>query len=163
MTSVVMFTTKLNPVNNALVVNGDHVTAYGLAGEHTLEHIVDWHGDYGATYFYQAELLYDNDWTWKNGDYVGYNVDESVNNHLGYGVSVYSYLRDLDVTASSAIKAPEKSGVYFKTASAIFMNGNGGFDHVINQSGAAANTNDRLSYQCSWNGQENATPEFFLQ
>lgn len=50
-----------NPVNNALVVNGDHVTAYGLAAEHTLEHIVDWKGDYGATYFYQAELLYDND------------------------------------------------------------------------------------------------------
>ncbi len=41
---------------HGLVVSGDSVTAYGLAVEHTLNDLVQWNGNDGATYFYQSEL-----------------------------------------------------------------------------------------------------------
>jgi len=48
-----------NPVNHALLVEGDYVTAYGLFAEHTLKTLVTWTGNFGKTYFYQSELPYD--------------------------------------------------------------------------------------------------------
>lgn len=53
-----------NPVSNGIVVNGDNVTAYGLACEHTLEEMTYWAGNYGKTYFYQSEFPYDVDSSW---------------------------------------------------------------------------------------------------
>lgn len=53
-----------NPVSTGFVVNGDHVTAYGLAVEHTLGEMTKWNGNYGKTYFYQSELPYDVDTEW---------------------------------------------------------------------------------------------------
>merc|ERR1712064_237185 len=44
------------PCNNALVVNGDDVTMYGLAAEHTLTDIVVWNGERGSTFFFQADF-----------------------------------------------------------------------------------------------------------
>lgn len=41
-----------NPVSHGAVVNGDHVTAYGLAVEHVLGEMTMWNGNYGKTYFY---------------------------------------------------------------------------------------------------------------
>jgi hypothetical protein len=41
-----------NPVQKALIVNGDNVTAYGLFAEHTLQTIVAWIGNNGKTFFY---------------------------------------------------------------------------------------------------------------
>ena len=32
---------------------------YGLAVEHTLGDLTQWHGERGATYFYQSEMPYD--------------------------------------------------------------------------------------------------------
>ena len=43
-------------VKNGLVVDGDDVTAYGLAVEHTDQNQVVWRGERGRTYFYQCEL-----------------------------------------------------------------------------------------------------------
>lgn len=48
-----------NYVANGIVIAGDHVTAYGLASEHTLEDLVVWNGNWGQTVFYQSEFPYD--------------------------------------------------------------------------------------------------------
>ena len=48
-----------NPVENGLIVNGDNVTGYGLACEHTLGDLLQWNGDNGRSYFYQSEFPYD--------------------------------------------------------------------------------------------------------
>jgi hypothetical protein len=48
-----------NPVDTGLTVNGDHVTGYGLACEHTLKDLLVWNGDFGKSYFYQSEFPYD--------------------------------------------------------------------------------------------------------
>ena len=49
----------LNKAANALVVNGDNVTMYGLMVEHFQEYDVIWRGEYGKTYFLQNEKCYD--------------------------------------------------------------------------------------------------------
>ena len=43
------------------MVDGDDVTTYGLAVEHTLEDLTVWNGEGGQVYFYQSELPYDVD------------------------------------------------------------------------------------------------------
>ena len=45
-----------NPVDHGLIVTGDNVNAYGLAVEHTLQDLVQWTGENGATYFFQSEM-----------------------------------------------------------------------------------------------------------
>jgi len=102
-----------NPVDNGVIINGDHITAYGLAAEHTLADLVHWNGEYGEVYFYQSELPYDADSTYSSNGYAGYRVADHVQNHKAYGVGVYSYFRDNDVTVESGIRAPEVDGVVF--------------------------------------------------
>ena len=49
---------KKNPVDTGLQVNGDNVIGYGLAVEYKypwLGNLLEWNGDNGKTYFYQAE------------------------------------------------------------------------------------------------------------
>lgn len=41
-----------------LRVDGDDVTMYSLAVEHTLKDLTVWNGERGRTYFYQSELPY---------------------------------------------------------------------------------------------------------
>ena len=48
-----------NPSNNGLIVNGDHVTIYGLFVEHHQQYQTLWNGNWGRLYFYQSELPYD--------------------------------------------------------------------------------------------------------
>ena len=72
--------------NNALIVNGDNVKAYGLACEHTLQDIVIWNGDNGEVNFYQCELPYDvqNHWNYSGFKIIG-------NNFKGYGMGIYCF------------------------------------------------------------------------
>merc|ERR1712139_511214 len=61
------------------------VIAYGPSCEHTFKNILDWRGEGGRVYFYQAELPYHDD----DINIVGYNVDYSVQHHEAHGVGVY--------------------------------------------------------------------------
>mmetsp|Transcript_108543 Transcript_108543/g.315712 ORF Transcript_108543/g.315712 Transcript_108543/m.315712 type:complete len:265 (-) Transcript_108543:419-1213(-) len=82
-----------NPVKNGLVVDGDDVTTYGLAVEHTLEDLTVWNGEGGQVFFYQSELPYDVDQaSWGDKDFVGYRVSSDVQTHDAYGVGVYTYV-----------------------------------------------------------------------
>mmetsp|Transcript_91663 Transcript_91663/g.258289 ORF Transcript_91663/g.258289 Transcript_91663/m.258289 type:complete len:407 (-) Transcript_91663:570-1790(-) len=67
-----------NPCQTGLVVNGDDVTIYGLAVEHTLGDLVQWSGNRGRTFFYQSELPYDVTQAYGDAGYVGYRVNDSV-------------------------------------------------------------------------------------
>lgn len=139
-----------NPVDNGLVVNGDHVTAYGLACEHTLGEMTYWAGDYGKTYFYQSEMPYDVGSDWEAKGYAGYTVADNVTNHEGYGIGVYSYFRDYNVTANSGIKAPEVSGVKFTDSLTVFLNGNGGIANVVNNDKKSVSSHAGQQWNCSY-------------
>merc|ERR1712176_397868 len=81
---------RVSVANNAVVVNGNDVTAYCLMAEHTREHNVLWNGDRGSTYMFQNELPY-------TGEQVGvrtfgpnqraYKVTGA--EHRGYGLGAY--------------------------------------------------------------------------
>ena len=150
-----------NPCSTALHVSGDHVTAYGLAAEHTLSDLVLWEGEHGATYFYQSELPYDGTQaglsqtptptlaltqtpTLTNrrsqagfGDkgYAGYRVSPTVREHDAWGVGVYHYFPYAPVTVQSAIVAPEALVGRFVSPLSVYLNGNGTVLHVINSHG----------------------------
>jgi len=79
---------------------------YGLAVEHTLHDLVQWSGQAGETYFFQAELPYDATQAFGDAGYVAYRVTDSVLSHKAFGVGVYHYFRDNQVLVRSAIAAP---------------------------------------------------------
>jgi len=124
-------------VINALEVNGDNVTMYGLFAEHTLGHQTVWNGENGKTFFYQCELPYDV--TQQNfGDqgYAGYVVADHVQAHALHGGGVYSFFRDHDVRAQCAFRVPEgRSGITLQNIFTVFLNGNGGINHILNGHG----------------------------
>lgn len=124
-----------NHVDSGIKVNGDHVTAYGLAAEHTLGHLVEWNGNNGETYFYQSEYPYDVTQDYGDKKFAAYKVADSVTSHKGYGVGVYSFFRDNDVRVPSGIQAPSVPGVSFTNSLTVFLNGKGSIDHVINDQG----------------------------
>jgi len=139
-----------NPCDHGLVVEGDHVTMYGLAVEHTLKDLVQWSGDDGATYFFQSELPYDV--TQENfGDpgYVGYRVTDAVTSHRGYGVAVYHFFRDFPVTVQSGIHAPPWLENSFQSPLSVYLTGKGTVLHVINDKGESTSEGNQASWHCS--------------
>jgi len=147
-----------NPVNHGLVVDGDHVTAYGLAVEHTLKDLVMWNGDFGATYFFQSELpcelllwpcqlccefdrhavVVADDVTQQNfGDrnYTSYRVASDVTSHHGFGVGVYTYFRDYYVTVHSGIVCPTSLIPNFVNPLSVYLSGHGVLQHIIDDEG----------------------------
>lgn len=79
-------------------MNGDNVTGYGLACEHTLGNLLEWNGENGKTYFYQSEYPYDvSQANYGDLNYAAYKVGDNVKNHDAWGAGVYTYFRDYDV------------------------------------------------------------------
>eukprot|EP00600_Ochromonadales_sp_CCMP1393_P000501 CAMPEP_0174980406 /NCGR_PEP_ID=MMETSP0004_2-20121128/15335_1 /TAXON_ID=420556 /ORGANISM="Ochromonas sp., Strain CCMP1393" /LENGTH=656 /DNA_ID=CAMNT_0016232073 /DNA_START=242 /DNA_END=2212 /DNA_ORIENTATION=+ len=97
-----------NAVKHGVVVQADHVFAYGLAAEHTTEDNVLWQGDFGTTFFYQAEIMYDyvDSAQW---DYSCYTIRApnggNITTHTASGLGCYSYFRDAAVLAVAGINA----------------------------------------------------------
>jgi hypothetical protein len=130
---------------NGLIVNGDNVTIYGLFNEHHNEYQTIWNGEGGRLYFYQSEIPYEvpDQASWMSNagtvnGYASYKVADSVKTHEAWGLGVYSYFRDANVKAHSAIEVPDVPGVKIHHATSIFLAGNGEITHVINQTGSAA-------------------------
>ena len=85
-----------NTSKNGLVVNGDHVTCYGLFVEHFQEYDVLWNGEDGRTFFLQNEKCYDppGNAAWMSHDgrkkgYAAYKVAPKVTKHRAIGLGVY--------------------------------------------------------------------------
>ena len=159
-----------------MVVEGDDVSMFGLAVEHSLGDLTVWRGDRGQTYFYQSELPYDvSPDTWPSS-LAGYRVDEGVTSHTGVGVGVYHFFRDYHVTVDSGIVAPiantssknnkfssnnnkdggissssssssSSSGVSFVSPLGVYLSGNGVMNHVINDQGDSTGPD---SNQAAW-------------
>lgn len=138
-------------------MNGNNVTGYGVACEHTLENLLEWNGENGKTYFYQSELPYDVDNTYGESGYTSYKVNENVQNHESWGAGVYSYFRDNSVSVDSAILAPNNSNVKFHNSLTVFLNGNGEINHVINMEGEKVSNSSHISYNCEFDRSKYST------
>ncbi len=117
-----------DPANNGLIVNGDHVTIYGLAVEHFEQNQVEWFGQEGSVYFYQSELPYVVD----PGAIVpaSFKVEDGVNRFAGYGFGVYDYFTSGgDPYSLSAIEAPAHPGISFTHMVTVAL---GGGKHITN-------------------------------
>ena len=129
---------------HGVVVNGDDVTATGLFVEHYQENQTIWNGEGGRTIFYQSEIPYDppSQAAFMDGDrlgYASYRVADGVTSHDATGLGVYSFFnQDVDIRAESGIQAPNAAGVRFRSMTSVFLNGSGGINHVINDTGAPA-------------------------
>merc|ERR1712232_101720 len=89
---------------NGLVVNGDNVTIYGLAVEHTYNDLVNWQGEGGLIFFFQSELPYHDPKFWNYG-YVGYRVGYGVRRHTAYGVGIYQVFPTYSLDAGIRVPA----------------------------------------------------------
>ncbi|MFE6236649.1 adenylyl cyclase [Cellulosimicrobium sp. NPDC057862] len=133
-----------NTGDHGVVVNGDDVTATGLFVEHYQKNQTIWNGERGRTVFYQSEIPYDvpSQAAFMDGDrkgYASYRVGDHVQRHDALGLGVYSFFNQgVDVRVASGIQTPVRAGVTFRSMTSVFLNGSGGIDHVINDTGAPA-------------------------
>jgi hypothetical protein len=133
----------VNPADNGLIVNGDRVTAYGLAVEHYQKYEVTWNGEQGRTYFFQNELPYDvpDQAAWVHGGtngYAAYKVADRVTSHQAWGLGSYCvFTQNADVFTDRAYEVPDTRGVVFTDLMIVCLNGagGGGIQHCINDFG----------------------------
>lgn len=146
----------VNVANHGLVVNGDFVTALGLAVEHYEQNQVVWNGEHGQTIFYQSELPYDvpsqSAWTQGNANgYSSYAVSNGVNYHQAYGLGVYSFFdQGVDIVEDSAITVPDAEDVSITHAVSVFIAGSGSITHVVNNAGGSVGGSFGLSFLPSY-------------
>jgi hypothetical protein len=131
-----------NVADTGLVVNGNHVTAYGLAVEHYQKNEVVWNGQKGQDIFFQNEMPYDppSQAAWMSGSSDGYPafvISPRVTSFSGYGMGSYCFF-DLGVPIESAtaFSVPVTPGVQLNDVFTRFLNGSGSIDHVVNTTGA---------------------------
>ncbi len=145
-----------NTADTGVIVNGDYVTAYGLFVEHYQKTETIWNGEYGRTIFFQNEMPYEppSQAAWQHkgvNGYAAYKVADSVENHEAWGMGSYSYFNvGPDIRAERAFEAPVTPNVKFHSLVTVFLNGNGGIDHVINDTGAAVNSTNQVSNVVSY-------------
>ena len=135
-----------NPSASGLVVNGDHVTVYGLFAEHFEEYQVIWNGEGGEVYFYQSELPYDapDQSRWQHNGingYASYKVADHVQQHAAWGLGVYGVFTRSDTTCFNAYEAPDAPGIALHHLTSIWIIGKPitEITHVINGTGLTTN------------------------
>jgi hypothetical protein len=137
-----------NTAENGLIVNGNHVLAYGLAVEHFQRNEVIWNGQSGEDVFFQNEMPYDppsqSVWT-ASPTQVGYPaflVTNKVTRFQGYGMGSYSFFNgNGPIYSAEAFQAPNTRGVQFHDLLTVFLNpngGQGGINSVINGVGGSS-------------------------
>jgi hypothetical protein len=133
-----------NTSDTGVLVNGANVTMYGLFVEHFQKFEVLWNGDNGRTVLFQNEMPYDppNQAAWTHDGILGwaaYKVGDSVTRHDGWGLGSYCFFHvDPSIHASPAFEAPVTEGVKFHDMLTVSLGGVGTIDHVINDTGGAA-------------------------
>jgi hypothetical protein len=143
-----------NPTKNGLVVNGNHVTIYGLFNEHHEEYQTLWNGNNGRVYMYQSEIPYDvpNQESWMSGKtngFASYKVAGNVTSHEAWGLGVYCYFRDAAVKANSGFEAPVAPGVKLHNLTSIWLDGKTGSEitHIVNDIGDRVYGRDKAMRQ----------------
>ena len=137
-----------NRADTGVVVNGDHVLAYGLFVEHYQKFDVVWNGQDGEDVFFQNEMPYDppSQSAWMSSPstdgYAAFLVTPRVHTFQGYGMGSYSFFDlGIPIFATQAFQSPHRPGVQFHDVFTIFLNatgGSGGIDSVINGTGGSS-------------------------
>ena len=131
---------EINTTRNGLVVNGDHVTIYGLFNEHFQEYQTYWTGEHGRTYFYQCETPYDAPsqeyYMSENGTragYAAYKVADNVNTHEAFAFGIYDVLLR-EIMIENSIEVPDKTGIrmYHMCNNTLSGGGAKGFNYILN-------------------------------
>jgi len=140
---------------HGLVVNGDHVSIYGLFNEHFQGYQTLWNGEHGRTFFYQSEIPYrpPSNAVWNdNGKpgYASYKVADHVQDHEAYGLGIYSFFKgettiSNKVRLENAMEVPNHSGILVKHIS-LFSGPEGGINHPINGSGPSTKPLELLQH-----------------
>src|SRR4051812_5706731 len=134
----------INTADTGVVVNGDDVTAYGLFVEHYQRYDVVWNGENGRTIFFQNEMPYDppNQAAWMHdgvNGFAAYKVADSVTMHEAWGLGSYCFFNvDPSIHATRAFEVPVTPGVKLHDILTVSLGGVGTIDHVVNDTGAAA-------------------------
>ena len=130
-----------------VIVNGNNVTAYGLAVEHYQQYETIWNGQGGTVLFYQNENPYEvpNQAAWMSSatqdGYPAFYVPSSVSTFQGYGMGSYSYFNQgVNIQNAMAFQAPDTPGVQFHDLLTVWLNGSGGINSVINGTGTAVSS-----------------------
>jgi hypothetical protein len=136
---------KSNRADNALTVNGDNVTAFGLFVEHYQRSQVIWNGQDGTDIFFQNEMPYDppRQAAWRRSPtadgYPAFLVGANVRSFEGYGMGSYCYFdQGVSIAASAAFQIPRTAGVQLHDVLTKFLSGSGGIQRVVNGTGATA-------------------------
>jgi hypothetical protein len=148
-----------NTAANGLTVNGNDVTAYGLAVEHYQKNEVVWNGQGGEDIFFQNEMPYDppSQAAWMSSPttdgYPAFVISPKVTSFSGYGLGSYCFFNQMvPIESATAFSVPDTSGIQLHDLLTIFLSGSGGIDHVVNDTGAAvtAANADSPSYVVSY-------------
>jgi hypothetical protein len=134
-----------NTADTGVVVNGDHVTAYGLFVEHYQKDEVIWNGNNGTDVFFQNEMPYDppSQAAWMEAPgidgYPAFKVGDSVKSFTGYGMGSYSFFNQgVNIFAANAFEVPSTlpAGSLHDLLT-IFLStaGAGGILNVVNDTG----------------------------
>ncbi len=136
-----------NVGDTGVIVNGDHVTAYGLFVEHYEKYEVIWNGTNGTDILFQNEMPYDppSQAAWRAGPaadgYPAFLLTHRAIGFHGYGMGSYSYFdRGMPIFASSAFETSNAPGSELYDLFTIFLSttGSGGIDHVVNGTGGSS-------------------------
>jgi hypothetical protein len=135
-----------NTADTGVVVNGNHVTAYGLIVEHYQRYEVIWNGEDGAVVFFQNEMPYDppSQAAWMEAPdvdgWAAFKVGDDVTRFNGYGMGSYSFFNQgVDIFAAHAFEVPDTlpAGSLHNLLT-IFLDashGKGGILNVVNDTG----------------------------
>src|SRR4030095_2004274 len=103
------------------------------------------------TIMFQNELPYDPpsqaDWM-HNGvnGFAAYKVSDSVKTHEAWGMGSYSFFNvGPDIHAARAFEVPVTPGVKLHDILSVFLNANGGIDHVVNDTGAPVSSSNQVT------------------
>ncbi len=134
----------VNTADTGVVVNGDDVTAYGLFVEHYQKYEVIWNGERGRTIMFQNEFPYDppNQAAWTHdgiNGFAAYKVADNVKTHEAWGLGSYCFFNiDPTIHAAHGFEVPDTPGVKLHDILTVSLGGVGTIDHVVNDTGAAA-------------------------
>jgi hypothetical protein len=133
-----------NTADTGLIVNGNDVTAYGVAVEHYQKNEVIWNGQRGEDIFFQNEMPYDppSQAAWMSGPatdgYPAFLISPEVTSFSGYGLGSYCFFdRGVPIESATAFAVPDTPGVQLHDVFTRFLNGSGSIGHVVNDTGAA--------------------------
>jgi hypothetical protein len=136
-----------NTADNGLTVNGNDVTAYGLAVEHYQKNEVVWNGQGGEDIFFQNEMPYDppSQAAWMSSPttdgYPAFLITPRVTSFTGYGLGSYCFFnQNVPIESATAFRVPDVPGVQLNNLLTRFLSGSGSIDHVVNDTGAAVTT-----------------------